>query len=93
MAVAFIYIDTGTDDPSLPLVINSKSAEIKKDSKIDLVIIDPINVSPMEYNSINPLKKDYMKPRMWSVQGQPVHASRLITFYRQRTANAAQTEL
>ena len=76
----FIYIDTGTDDPSLPLVINSKSAEIKKDSKIDLVIIDPINVSPMEYNSINPLKKDYMKPRMWSVQGQPVHASRLITF-------------
>ena len=76
----FIYIDTGTDDPSLPLVINSKSAEIKKDSKIDLVIIDPINVSPMEYNSINPLKKDYMKPRMWSVQGQPVHASRLIIF-------------
>ena len=76
----FVYIDTGTDDPSLPLAINSKSAEIKKGGKINLVLVDPINVSPLEYNSINPLKADYMKPRMWSVMGTSVHASRLITF-------------
>lgn len=76
----FLYIDTGTDDPSLPLVVSDKSAEIKQGSKIELVLIDPINVSPLEYNSVNPLKKDYMKPSLWSVQGTTVHASRLITF-------------
>lgn len=76
----FVYIDTGTDDPSLPLVISEKSAEIKKGSKVDFILVDPINCTPMEYNAINPLKKDYMKPKMWSVLGTSVHASRLITF-------------
>ena len=76
----FIYIDTGTDDPSLPLVVSDKSAEIKEGSKIDFILVDPINCTPMEYNAINPLKKDYMKPKLWSVLGTTVHASRLITF-------------
>ena len=76
----FIYIDTGTEDPSLPLVVSNKSAEIKKDSKIKLVLIDPVNVTPLQYNSIDPLRDDYMIPQMWSVLGKSVHASRMIIF-------------
>ena len=75
----FIYIDTGTEDPSLPLVVSNKSAEIKKDSKIKLVLIDPVNVTPLQYNSIDPLRDDYMIPQMWSVLGKSVHASRMIS--------------
>ena len=76
----FIYIDTGTEDPSLPLVISEKSAEIKKGSDIKLVLIDPVNVSPLQYNAIDPLKENYMVPQMWSVVGRTVHHSRLIIF-------------
>lgn len=76
----FIYIDTGTEDPSLPLVISEKSAEIKQGADIKLVLIDPVNVSPLEYNAIDPLKENYMVPQMWSVIGRTVHHSRMIIF-------------
>lgn len=79
MGGAFIYIRTNTDDPSLPLQINDSSAELQKGSELELVLIDPVNVSPGEYNASDPLKSDYMsKPKYWWVLGQRVHSSRLI---------------
>lgn len=77
-----IFIDTGEEDTdlSLPLVISEKSAEIKKGTKVKFVLIDPINITPLEYNSVNPLKSDYMKPTLWNVCGTTVHGSRLIKF-------------
>lgn len=80
MGGAFIFIDTGEDDLTLPLAINDLSAELKEDSKVKFVVVDPVNVSPIEYNCIDPLRDDYMRPRMWQVLGKRVHASRLLSF-------------
>lgn len=80
MGGAFIFIDTGEDDLTLPLAINDLSAELKEGSKVKFVVVDPVNVSPIEYNCIDPLRDDYMQPRMWQVLGRRVHASRLLTF-------------
>lgn len=80
MGGAFIFIDTGEDDLTLPLAINDLSAELKESSKVKFVVVDPVNVSPIEYNCIDPLRDDYMRPRMWQVLGKRVHASRLLTF-------------
>lgn len=80
MGGAFIFIDTGEDDLTLPLAINDLSAELKEGSKVKFIVVDPVNVSPIEYNCINPLRDDYMQPRMWQVLGKRVHASRLLPF-------------
>ena len=81
MGGAFIFVDTGEDDTTLPLAVNDLSAELKGDrASVKFVVVDPVNVSPIEYNCTNPLRDDYMKPRMWQVLGRRVHASRLLTF-------------
>lgn len=80
MGGAFIFIDTGEDDLTLPLAINDLSAELKDGAKVKFVVVDPVNVSPIEYNCIDPLRDDYMRPRMWQVLGKRVHASRLLSF-------------
>ena len=80
---AFIFIDTGVkgDDLTLPLAIRDGSAEISKDKPLSFRVVDPCNVTPMFYNCTNPLAADYMKPRMWYVLGQKVHASRMLTLF------------
>lgn len=88
MGGAFVFIktepseDTGGDiDLTLPLVLNRFSAEITQGSLLSFVVVDPINVSPAAYNSYDPLREDYMRPREWMVLGNRVHASRLLTLY------------
>lgn len=80
MGGCFIFIDTGCDeeDLELPLAINVKSAELGKDTPLRFIVVDPINCAPVEYNSTDPLRKDYMQPKSWWVLGKKVHASRLI---------------
>ena len=81
---AFIFIDTGApyDKLTLPLAINDKSAELCSDNaSVRFVVIDPVNVTPAEYNSDNPLRPDYMRPVAWWVLGHKVHASRLLVLY------------
>ena len=79
MGGAFIYIDTGADDPSLPLFLSEKGGEIKQGSNVKFVLIDPVNCSPGKYNASDPLKADYMcEPEFWWILGKRVHASRLI---------------
>lgn len=79
MGGALIYIDTGTDDPSLPLVVSEKSDEIAQGGHLSFVLVDPVNVSPGMYNAIDPLKPDYMsEPQYWNVLNRRVHRSRLI---------------
>lgn len=88
MGGAFVFIktepseDTGGDiDLTLPLVLSRFSAEIKQGSPLSFVVVDPINVSPAAYNSYDPLRDDYMRPREWLVLGKRVHASRMLTMY------------
>lgn len=81
MGGSFIFIDTGEEDTSLPLAINDLSAELHgEDASVKFVVVDPVNCSPIEYNCTNPLRDDYMRPKMWIVLGRRVHASRLLTF-------------
>lgn len=79
---SLIFIDTGSrDDLTLPLPVSEHSTELVKGGHLSFKLIDPVNVSPCEYNAVIPLNADYMKPRSWWVMGTEVHASRLITLY------------
>ena len=80
-----VYIDTGdTDNPEelkMPLLLDK--GKIKKGSLRGFVSLDPTWMSPVNYNSTDPLKPDYFVPSLWYVMGKQVHASRLI-FIRSR---------
>lgn len=79
---AFIFIDTGErDDLALPLPVSEHSTELVEGGNLSFRVVDPVTVSPCDYNSTRPLEADYMKPRSWWVYGQEVHASRLLTLY------------
>lgn len=86
---AFIFIDSGAGDDflHLPLAINNKSAELVRSPEgggrvpLRFVVVDPVNVTPAEYNADNPLRSDYMRPSAWWVLGKKVHASRLLALY------------
>lgn len=79
---AFIFIDTGErEDLALPLPVSEHSTELVKGGRLSFRVIDPVTVSPCDYNSTRPLEPDYMKPRSWWVYGEEVHASRLLTLY------------
>lgn len=77
-----VFIDTGAEDAQLqlPLNLTSKSEEMTKGKLQGFRVIDPINVFAGDYNSIDPLKDDFYKPRFWYVMGKRVHASRMIRF-------------
>lgn len=80
---ALIFIDTGAsgDELRLPLPIEKGNLELAKGNRLSFRVIDPVNVSPCDYNSSDPLRADYMKPKTWWVAGQQVHASRLLVLY------------
>lgn len=46
MGGAFIYVDTGTENPELPLRYSNESAELQPGKKLRFVVVDPVNVSP-----------------------------------------------
>ena len=77
---AFIFIDTEADSETLetPLHIGLYSAELRPERRLRFVVVDPVNVAPGDYDSVFPLSPHYFRPRWWWVQGQRVHASRLI---------------
>lgn len=80
MGGALIFIDTGAEgkELELPLAFNSQSSELTPETPLRFTVIDPVNVSPADYNADNPLRGDYMQARSWFVMGQRVHASRLL---------------
>lgn len=81
MGGAFIYVDTGTENPELPLRYSNESAELQPGKKLRFVVVDPVNVSPGDYNAVDPLKPDYLKPRYFWVLGTKVHESRLLRLF------------
>lgn len=78
MGGCFIFIDTGSDELDLPLAINNQSAEIDPEHNLKFILVDPVNISPAEYNAFNPLASDYMNPKYWYVLGKKVHKDRLL---------------
>jgi phage-related protein (TIGR01555 family) len=67
-----------SDELSMPLVLTSE--KIEKGSLEALVPVDPTWVSPVQYNSTDPLRDDFFKPTIWYVMGKRVHTSRLMIF-------------
>ena len=77
---ALVFLDTGTtgNDLKEPLNISPHSGELSPGKALRLVAVDPVNVFPGGYNSLDPLAGDYFRPSSWWVLGQEVHASRLL---------------
>ena len=75
---AFIYINTDDTNLSLPLYLNEKTASTNKIT--GLTVIEPWQAAPVQVNSFNPLKANYMEPDLWWVMGASttVHKTRLI---------------
>lgn len=83
MGGAFIFIDTGAQgkDLALPLAVVNESSELVRGGELRFTVIDPVNVTPGEYNASDPLRPDYMRPSHWWVMGTMVHSSRLIAMF------------
>lgn len=77
---SFIFIDTGAQGSELlnPLDVSEHSGELGKGKPIRFRVIDPISVTPGNYNSTNPLADNYFAPVTWRVLGTEVHKSRMI---------------
>lgn len=75
---AFIYINTDDVNLNLPLYLNEKTVGISKIT--NLTVLEPWQVAPIQVNSFNPLKENYMNPDLWWVLGAAtsVHRTRLI---------------
>ncbi len=76
-----VYIDTGVKDPEIlksPLILDP--ATFRQNSLRRFTLIDPINIMPGLYNSVDPTASDYFKPSTWFVLGKEIHASRFLYF-------------
>lgn len=67
------------DDDELKSPLIMKQSKIAKDGFVSLNIIEPIQTTAAELNTINALKENYYEPTAWYVSGSKVHADRIIT--------------
>lgn len=76
-----VYIDTGARDPeTLKAPLYLDPATFPKNSLKGLVLIDPVNCNPANYNSTDPTRADYFVPETWFILGKEIHKSRLLYF-------------
>ncbi len=68
------------DDEVIQTPLTMDAATFPKDYITGFTVIDPINVTPGQYNSINPIAHDYFKPDSWIVMGRKIHKSRVLYF-------------
>lgn len=73
-----LYVDVFGQDPKKPLTYTKGG--FPKGSLLGFKPLEPILVTPGYYNSENPLKQDYYKPKFWLVQGIQTHSDRLLHF-------------
>jgi len=84
---AHVYIDIGDTDDAEELKTDigngarSATSALKMAGKEVLGIrpIEPVWVSPHDYETSNPLKPNWYRPNAWHVMAREVHASRLLT--------------
>jgi hypothetical protein len=69
-------VSDDAEELKIPLLIDK--GKIDKGTLRGFVVVDPTWVSPVNYNSTNPLKPDFFIPSSWYVMGKLVHASRLL---------------
>lgn len=76
-----IYIDVGTTDDTAELAtaLAMTPRKIRRGALVGFRTVEPIWSYPAYYDSTNPLKPDWYRPRSWYVMGREVHRTRLIT--------------
>lgn len=67
---AFLTVRLKNDENELDKEIIFDSSKIRKGDLLGFVPVEPIWISPVDYNATNPLGEDYYRPRRWSVSGQ-----------------------
>lgn len=79
---AHIYIDTGYSDDAeeLKTALPINPQKITKGGLKGLKVVEPIWTYPGQYNTANPLDKDFYNPVFWWVMGTQVDSTRLLTF-------------
>lgn len=75
-----MYFNHGIKEKDLATPLYLDSVTFKQGSLKNFVVIDPINVTPGNYNTQDPTKEDYFKPSTWWVLGKEIHISRLLYF-------------
>ena len=74
-----VFIDiAGQNDHALPLVVDQRT--IKKGSLRGFVNVEPMWVTPLTYNAIDPTMPDFYKPSAWMVMGRRTDQTRLLNF-------------
>lgn len=75
-----VYVDVGElDDEEKKTPLYLDAATFKKGSFRGLRIIEPINLYPGRYDTLDPTSEDYFNPETWFVLGKEYHRSRFCT--------------
>lgn len=85
---AHLFLDFGDvdDDAELKTPIGDGTDEAENKAKIGkgslkaIRVIEPMWIYPQNYNSSNPLKADWYKPKAWYVYTKTIDATRILTF-------------
>lgn len=76
-----VYVDVGElDDEEKKTPLYLDAATFKKGSFRGLRIIEPINLYPGRYDTLDPTSEDYFNPETWFVLGKEYHRSRFLYF-------------
>lgn len=78
-----IYLDMGvpvedTDVLKTALIMDHRLVE--RNSLKNIKVVEPSWTYPGNYNSVNPLARDFYTPTTWYVMAREVHKTRLLTF-------------
>lgn len=77
--VGYVFLDTGErEEEELMTPLFASPAKLGRQGILRLTRLDPVLLSPGEYNASDPLSRWYFRPRWWYVQGRRVHASRIL---------------
>jgi phage-related protein (TIGR01555 family) len=80
MGVIFPSVCDPDDREELKLPLLVKKGKIGKGDLREFVNVEPTWMSPVNYNSTDPLRSDFFVPNVWYVMGKAVHATRLMIF-------------
>lgn len=76
-----VYIDVGPlddDEKKTPLYLDSFT--FKKGMLRGFKVIEPINIYPGIYDTLDPTSEDYFNPETWFILGKEYHKSRFLYF-------------
>ena len=83
---AQIFLNLGTQDRSLPLILSPKTIARKTlrdgvsfEKNFRITAVEALWTTPSFYNALDPAAPDFYKPTGWFMLGQQVHSTRLPT--------------